>query len=195
MLTDQHTNNLYPIFLKMNAFETLIVGGGAVALEKLGFMLRSSPNARVMMVAKKFLPEIINLANAADVKLIKRDFNEIDLNDKQLVIAATNDFTTNLHIYELCKANKILVNVADTPSLCDFYLGGIVTKGPIKIAISTNGTSPTLAKRMRQILEDGLPDNLGQLANSLNKFRKTLKTDFAEKVNQLNELTERLVAK
>ena len=93
------------------------------------------------------------------------------------------------------KDENILVNVADTPELCDFYLGGIVTKGNIKIAISTNGKSPTLAKRLRQFFEDVIPDDINELAENLNEFRKSIKGEFKEKVAILNDLTKGIVQK
>jgi precorrin-2 dehydrogenase/sirohydrochlorin ferrochelatase len=83
-----------------------------------------------------------------------------------------------------------LINVADTPELCDFYLGGVVTKGDLKIAISTNGKSPTLAKRIREMLEEAIPENINDLLENLNKLRKSLKGDFESKVEQLNEITK-----
>ena len=83
-----------------------------------------------------------------------------------------------------------MINVADTPELCDFYLGSIVTKGDLKIAISTNGKSPTLSKRLREFFEDVLPENVNDLILNLNEYRKTLKGDFEEKVNALNEITK-----
>ena len=85
--------------------------------------------------------------------------------------------------------------MADNPPYCDFYMGGIVTKGNIKIAISTNGKSPTLAKRLRQFFEEVIPDNIDDLAQNLNAFRKTIKGDFQEKVNTLNDLTKGIVNK
>ena len=85
--------------------------------------------------------------------------------------------------------------MADTPDLCDFYLGGIVTKGNLKVAISTNGKSPTAAKRLRQLLEDVLPEELDDLLDNLNAYRETLKGDFEYKVKAMNEITEGLVKK
>ena len=186
-------NNLYPIFLKMNQLQTLIVGGGNVALEKLTFLLKSSPNAKVTMVAPFFKEETKNLADRFDVKRITITYDEAFLCDKDLIIAATNKIEINKRIYNDAKRRNLIINVADTPDLCDFYLGGIVTKGNIKIAISTNGKSPTMAKRLRQFFEAVIPDEIDDLAQNLNRFRKGIKGDFASKVTQLNKLTKGLL--
>jgi precorrin-2 dehydrogenase/sirohydrochlorin ferrochelatase len=186
-------NNLYPIFLKMHQLQTLIVGGGHVALEKLTFLLKSSPNANVQMVSPFFREETIALAKRFDVKMFTISYDEAFLIDKDLVIAATNNPKVNKQIYKDAKSRNLLINVADTPELCDFYLGGIVTKGNIKIAISTNGKSPTMAKRLRQFFEDVIPDEIDDLTQNLNRFRKTIKGDFAAKVTKLNKLTKGLL--
>lgn len=188
-------NNLYPIFLKMYQLQTLIVGGGNVALEKLSFLLKSSPNANVQMIAPFFREETITLAKQFNVKLITIAYDASFLNDKDLVIAATNKPEVNKQIYNDAKSRNLLVNVADTPELCDFYLGGIVTKGNIKIAISTNGKSPTMAKRLRQFFEEVIPEEIDDLAQNLNAFRKTIKGDFEQKVEMLNEVTKGLIKK
>lgn len=187
-------NNLYPIFLKMQQLQTLIVGGGNVALEKLSFLLKSSPNANVQMVAPFFKEETKKLANRFNVKMITISYDSDFLCNKDLVIAATNNPDVNKQVYKDAKERNLLVNVADTPDLCDFYLGGIVTKGNIKIAISTNGKSPTMAKRLRQFLEDVIPEEIDELAQNLNQFRKEIKGDFALKVKKINELTKGLLS-
>ena len=110
-----------------------------------------------------------------------------------MVIAATNNKEVNGKVYRDAKSQKIIVNVADTPALCDFYLGGIVTKGNVKIAISTNGSSPTLAKRLRQFFEDVLPDEIDDLVMNLNAYRVTLGDGLKSKVKKLNTLTQELL--
>jgi precorrin-2 dehydrogenase/sirohydrochlorin ferrochelatase len=111
------------------------------------------------------------------------------------VIATTDVPDVNVVVYNDCKARHILVNVADNPPYCDFYMGGIVTKGHVKIAISTNGQSPTTAKRLRQFFEDVIPENVDDLVQNLNEFRKTIKGDFEQKVQTLNEFTKGLISK
>lgn len=186
-------NELYPVFLKVEVLEVLIVGGGNVGLEKLTFLLKSSPSAKVTMVSKVFIPEVISLAEGYNVSLVEDAYNRTYLKGKQIVIATTDVLDVNLKVYNDCKKENILVNLADNPTYCDFYMGGIVTKGNIKIAISTNGKSPTAAKRLRQFFEEVLPENMNEFVENLNAYRKTIKGDFEEKVSKMNELTKEMI--
>lgn len=186
-------NELYPIFLKVHQLNVLIVGGGNVALEKLTFLLKSSPNANVKMVAPYIKKEVEDLATKHRVELVLKPYHDSFIDDKHIVIVATNSHEVNLRIYNDCKEKHLLVNVADTPQLCDFYLGGIVTKGDIKIAISTNGKSPTMAKRLRQFFEEVIPEEVDELVQNLNQFRRGIKGDFASKVSKMNKLTKGLL--
>ena len=189
-------SELYPVFLKVHQFDTLIVGGGDVGLEKLTFLLKSSPSAKVKLVGKTIKPEISALAaNHPHVSLLERAFLNEDLKGVQMVIIATEDHQTNLTIRNQAKAVNILANVADTPELCDFYLGSIVTKGDLKVAISTNGKSPTIAKRLKEILNEILPSEIDDLLQNMRGIRNRLRGDFALKVRKLNNLTEGLVSK
>ncbi len=183
-------NKLYPIFLKTENFNILIVGGGIVGTEKLSFIFKNSPEANITVVAKEISAEIRSTVDSRQsTVLIEKTFEESDLENKQLVIAATADKILNEEIYRAAKQKNILINVADTPELCDFYLGSIVTKGDLKIAISTNGKSPTMSKRIREFFEDVLPENINELILNLNEYRNSLKGSFEEKVNKLNEIT------
>ena len=187
-------NHLYPIFLKVHELNVLLIGGGNVGTEKLEFLLKSSPNAHVTAVSREFSQPFLKLAAMTDtVTLIDDVYDEKYLGGKHIVIAATDDKGVNRQIRDEAKERFLLVNVADTPDLCDFYLGGIVTKGNLKIAISTNGKSPTAAKRVRQLLEDVLPEEIDDLLQNLNAYRDMLKGDFEYKVKAMNELTEGLV--
>lgn len=190
------TNQLYPIFLNLKKLHVLIIGGGEVGLEKLRFMISNSPGAQVALVAPKIKPGIIDIFKSANgVELLERQFNEKDLEGKGIIILATNNNKLNLQIRNMARAKGILVNVADTPELCDFYLGSIVTKGNLKIAISTNGKSPTFSKRIRQFLENSIPDETPQLLRNLNAIRDSLEGNLKEKIQELNSLTEILVRK
>ncbi|WP_298879013.1 bifunctional precorrin-2 dehydrogenase/sirohydrochlorin ferrochelatase [uncultured Polaribacter sp.] len=186
-------NELYPIFLKTKQLEILIVGGGFVALEKLSFLLKSSPNSKVTMVAPFFRDETLEKVKDFNVQLVHDEYKNIHLKNKDIVIATTDNVEVNIQVYKDCKERNVLVNVADNPPYCDFYMGGIVTKGNVKIAISTNGKSPTTAKRLRQFFEEVIPNNIDDLVKNLNKYRETLKGDFEDKVEKLNEFTKSLV--
>ena len=188
-------NNLYPIFLKLGHLNVLIVGGGNVAEEKLTFLLKSSPDAKVTMVAPMFREGTIELAKKGDVTLIKGRYSKRYLKGKHIVIATTDVPKVNIRVHKHCRKRSILINVADNPPYCDFYMGGIVTKGNVKVAISTNGKSPTTAKRLRQFFEDVIPENLDDLVKNLNEYRKTIKGDFEQKVETLNEFTKGLIEK
>jgi precorrin-2 dehydrogenase / sirohydrochlorin ferrochelatase len=187
-------NHLYPIFLKAHELNVLLVGGGFVGTEKLEFLLKSSPRAQVTAVSKEFRPEFLEVASKSDtVTMIQDSYDEKYLGGKHIVIAATDEKAVNRKIRDEAKERFLLVNVADTPDLCDFYLGGIVSKGNLKIAISTNGKSPTTAKRFRQLLEEVLPEEIDELLENLHAYRETLKGDFEFKVKEMNELTKGLV--
>lgn len=189
-------NELYPIFLKVAQLNTLLVGAGSVGLEKLTFLLKSSPNAHVTVVSREISKEVTALAhNSKHITLVEDLYHAKYLAGKHMVIAATEDKEVNKQIYLDAKERFILVNVADTPDLCDFYLGGIVTKGNVKIAISTNGKSPTTAKRLRQLLEEVIPEDIDEMVENIHLYRDTLKGDFEYKVEALNKLTEGLLGK
>ncbi len=152
-LQEAAKNRLFPVFLKLEELEVLLVGAGNVGLEKLTAILNNAPLSSVTVVAVGISAPVKQLAlSHPRVKLIQRAFEPEDLEEKEIVIVAVNDKTTSNYIRVLSKQKKLLVNVADTPELCDFYLGSIVNKGNLKIAISTNGKSPTIAKRMREQL-------------------------------------------
>lgn len=189
-------NHLYPIFLKVHELNILLVGGGNVGTEKLEFLLKSSPEAQVTAVSKEFSQSFLDLArDKKSVQMVKDSYDEKYLGSKHMVIAATDDKEVNKQIRDEAKARFLLVNVADTPDLCDFYLGGIVTKGNLKVAISTNGKSPTAAKRLRQLLEEVLPEEMDELLDNLNAYRDTLKGDFEYKVKAMNKITKGLVGR
>lgn len=191
-------NPLYPVFLKLHQLKMLIVGAGEVGFEKLSFILKSSPGAHITLVAPWISPDILTLLSEKgpfDVEIIKREFQDSDVDGHDLVIAATNIKALNHQVQSIAKSKGKLINVADTPDLCDFYLGSIVTRGNLKVAISTNGQSPTFAKRFRQLLEEILPNETDQLLANLRTIRDELKGNFTDKVKKLNELTASLVEK
>jgi precorrin-2 dehydrogenase / sirohydrochlorin ferrochelatase len=187
-------NRLFPVFLKLEELDVLLVGGGNVGLEKLSAMLNNSPDTKVTMVADMFRDELLEyVKDYPNVILIHRRFEVKDLDNRDLVILSTDNPDLHVSIKRITAERHILCNVADTPDLCDFYLGSIVQKGDLKIGISTNGKSPTMAKRMREFLDDIIPENVQQLLENLREIRKSIKGDFQEKIRIMNEVTEGMV--
>lgn len=183
-------NNLFPVFLKLEFLDTLVVGGGHVGLEKLTAILKNSPTARITLVARTIQDDIRQLAQQhPSVILHERNFKLWDLWDKDLVILATDNRNLHETIRKFARTRRLLINVADTPDLCDFYLGSVVTRGHLKIGISTNGKSPTIAKRIREYLEEALPEDMNSLLENMEKIRNKIKGDFNHKVKVLNEIT------
>jgi siroheme synthase-like protein len=187
-------NQLFPVFLKLNELHTLLVGAGNVGLEKLTAILNNSTEARVTVIAEKVSEDVYQLAERfPKVNIFKKSFSEEDLKDVNIVVVATGNEALNNYIRKLAHQHNLLINVADKPSLCDFYLGSIVQKGDLKVAISTNGKSPTVAKRLKEVLNESIPEELDTTLQQMSALRETLKGDFASKVKKLNEVTSILV--
>ena len=189
-----NSNPLFPIFLKANQLKVLIIGGGYVALEKLTALWNNSLEADVSLVAPHIKKEIKDfLLLGKNITLTERHFEISDLQGIDWVIIAVGDVGLREAIRIEAKKFNLLVNVADKPDLCDFYLGSIVTKGSLKIAISTNGKSPTFAKRLKEVLNENISENVEESLDNLQKLRTHLKGDFQHKVDKLNEVTASLV--
>jgi len=192
----QEQNELFPIFLKLKQLRVLIVGGGYVGMEKLRAIIFNSPSAKITLVATEISDEIRLLSkDYYTITLIEKPYHISDFDNIDLAIVAINDPIISSMIGADAKQKEILVNVADKPELCDFYLGSIVQKGSVKIAISTNGKSPTVAKRLKEVIADMIPDEMESVLNNVQAIRKNINGTFDEKVKKLNELTKVLVSK
>lgn len=193
-INDKETNKLFPVFLKLESLSVLIVGGGNIGLEKLTAILGNAPSTAIRLVAIKISDEVRKLASSySNINLIERVFLPSDLNDIDIVIIAIDDKRESKRIRDIAKQWGKLVNVADKPDLCDFYMGSIVQKGNLKIGISTNGKSPTIAKRLKELFNELLPEEIDQLLDNMQEIRNRLKGDFNDKVNQLNAITKDFV--
>lgn len=192
----QDSNALFPIFVKFENLQVLLIGGGVIAKEKLDSILFNSPKTHIKLVAKEILPEIKELAKFyPNISLIERAFEEADFQNVQVVFAAINDATLAAEIQSMAHKKNLLVNNADKPNYCDFYLGSVVQKGNLKIAISTNGKSPTIAKRLKEILHEIIPEEMDELLENMQKIRNGLHQNFHQKVKTLNKITEILSTK
>jgi uncharacterized protein len=188
-------NHLFPVFLKLENLRVLIVGGGAVGYEKLNAVISNSPATKVKVVADTIREEIITLAGSHfNIELVERQYQSRDLDNADLVIVAVSDKQVSGVIRQEAREKGVLLNVADQPELCDFYLGSVVKKGNLKIAISTNGKSPTIAKRLKEIFTDSLPEEVDDLLENMHVIRGKLNGNLSSKIIRLNQITETLVA-
>ena len=190
------SNNLFPVFVKLETLRLLIIGGGNVGLEKLQAVLQNSPATRITLVAIHIQEKIKELAALhPNITLIERAYASTDLDQADIAISAVDDKSLSALIQKDAKEKGILINAADKPDLCDFYLGSIVKKGSLKIAISTNGKSPTIAKRLKEEIAGMIPDEMENVLDNMQTIRQHLNGDFGDKVRQLNDLTKVLAAK
>ena len=159
----------YIACLKLTGRRCLVVGGGAIGLEKVEGLLACDGD--VTLVAPYAGAALEELAAEGSIRWEPRDYRPADLEGTFIAIAATDDTDVNIRVYEDAERRAMLVNIVDVPPLCNFILPAIVRTGPLAIAISTAGASPALAKRMkRQIAaEYGIP--YARLAVILNDVR------------------------
>ena len=182
---------LFPVFLKLDELRLTIIGGGTVALEKLHAVLANTSKVPIKLIAIDIKDEIWQLAELhSNIFVHQKTYDPSDLIETNILIIAVNDNQLAFLIKKDASEKNILVNVADKPGLCDFYLSSIVKKGNLKIAISTNGKSPTLAKRLKEILNASLPEEVDGILNNLSVIRTKLKGNFADKLQRLNEITK-----
>ena len=162
--------SLLPIFLKLAGRPALLVGAGNVALEKIGSLLKTGLNLRV--IAPEARPEIRQLAADGQLEWLPRAFAPSDLDGNFLVIAATNHPAINAAVYQAALARNILCNSVDDIPNCDFFFGSVVRRGDLQIAISTAGESPAVAQRLRREIDEQLPQDLGPWLASLGQLRR-----------------------
>lgn len=162
-----------PLFVKLTDKPVLIVGGGSVALRKAGTLL--SAGAKLTVVAPEFATEFVQWQREGNAELIEGYFSPELLDGKLLVIAATDNDEVNASVFDAATARNMLVNTVDDQPKCGFIFPSIIDRSPILIAISSFGTAPVLARRLREKLEALLPQHLGPLAELVGRFRDRVK--------------------
>lgn len=163
----------YPIFLEVQEMPVLLVGGGHVALEKVGRLVDSG--AAVTVVAPDLIPPVREFIEAGRARWIQRPFATGDTAGYGLVMVATDDGEVNRTVAAEARERGILVNAADDVDNCDFILPSLAKKGSLQIASSTGGGSPAMARWLRERLEDFLSDDVVTLANLLAEVRRDIR--------------------
>jgi len=143
--------SLFPMFVKLDGRQVLVVGAGQVGEPKIRGLL--STGAKIRVVAHKASEGVRELARVGQIVLEERDFVLSDLDNVFLVVVATSSRDLNEFVFVEAQSRRILCNVVDVPEQCDFYYPAVVQRGDLQIAISTSGQSPSLAQKIRQQLE------------------------------------------
>jgi precorrin-2 dehydrogenase / sirohydrochlorin ferrochelatase len=160
----------YAIVVRLDGRPVLVVGGGQIALRKTDGLLVSG--ATVTVVSPMFVEGFGALSSTGAVTLVERRYESSDLDGHWLVVAATNDAAVQQQIFDEGEARRMFVNCVDDPDRCSFILPAIERRGPVIVAVSTQGRSPSLAGYLRNRLRDALPDNIEELANDLAEQRR-----------------------
>ena len=159
----------YPIVVRLSGRPVLVVGGGVIALRKSEGLIASG--ASITVVSPAFVEGFESLARTT---LVQRRFEPGDLDGAWLVVAATDDRAVQQQIFDECEARRIFCNAVDDPDRCAFILPAIERRGPVIVAVSTQGRSPTLAKYLKNLLADAIPDDIEELAAELAVKRKAI---------------------
>jgi len=161
-----------PVFLDLTSKKCVIIGGGEVAHRKAKLLLKTE--ALVHIVAAEFSERIKDL-NSDACTLVTEEFNKRHLTDAVLVIAATDSASVNREVATAANSLNIPVNVVDEPALCSCIMPALIDKSPVVIAISTGGNSPVLTRRLKELIEIILPNNIGALSKLMGSWRVKVK--------------------
>ncbi len=164
----------FPLFLKLNGKNCLVVGAGEIAARKIDLLTRAG--AELTVVGKEISATVAGMVEKQkNITIQQKIFDASDLSDKFLVVSATSNKETNKLVAELAGKNNQLVNVVDNPELCTFIFPAIIDRSPLIAAVSSGGASPVLARLLRAKLESTISPAFGQLARLAEKFRPRVK--------------------
>ncbi|ALE01496.1 siroheme synthase CysG [Candidatus Pseudothioglobus singularis] len=166
-----------PIFINIRKKPCIVIGGGDIALRKINLLLKAQ--AKVDCISPLFCKDIKNLSMDGHITLINKSFEQADIKDYSIIIAATDDKSVNSLISSIAQDKKIPVNVVDSPELSSFIMPSIVDRSPLIIAVSSSGKAPVLARIIRAKLETIIPSAYGILADIAGEYRQKVKDRFS----------------
>ena len=162
----------YPIYLDLTNKRVVVIGAGPVAARKVNSLQEAG--ARVIVIAKKADTVFEKSCKLPNVEVVISAYSKDYLAEAVLAIAATNDLDLNRRIYKDCQELEVLCNVVDQPDLCDFFVPAVVKRGPLQIAVSTDGNCPAYAGHIRKKLEDQFTEDHGRFVIELEAIRKRI---------------------
>jgi precorrin-2 dehydrogenase/sirohydrochlorin ferrochelatase len=172
----------YPINVNLHGRKCIVVGGGAVAERKVRSLLDFG--ADVTVIAPDVTAYLRKLAATGKLTHIGKEYSSEALEGAFLVIAATDDPAVNRAVSLDAQSRGILVNVADEPSLCTFFVSAFVRRGDLVISVSTSGKSPALARRIREELESLFGVEYGYLVDILGELREEVKAKYKDEADR-----------
>lgn len=178
--------SLFPMFLKLEGKQVLVVGAGKVGEPKIGGLLDTG--ARVRVIALDASPAVREWAREGRIELELRPFAAQDLEGAFLFVVATSSRALNERIYQEARRRGVLCNVVDVPDLCDFFYPAVVRRGDLQIAVSTAGQSPSLAQKIRQQLEKQYGPGYAEWVAELGATRKLILATDLDKERKLELL-------
>jgi len=164
--------SLFPMFLKLEDRECLVVGAGAIGEPKIRSLLVAG--AKVRVVAIEARPAVAEWARLGIIAWDARSFDPKDVEGAVLVVAATSLREVNEAVFQAARSRGILCNAVDDPDRCDFYYGSLVRRGDLQVAISTAGQSPALAQRLRHDIEARISPEYAGWLDRLGKIRRRM---------------------
>lgn len=181
----------YPVFLKLSGKQCIVVGAGKVAERKVNALLDA--DADILVIAPSATGHIEKMAESGRIVWSKRAYVSGDLDSAFLVIAATNHRQTNSRIWREATRREILVNVVDTPEMCNFFVPAVVDRGRLKVAVSTSGASPALAAKLRARFENELEPEYADYIEIVADFRNRVINKISDPAGR-KQAYERLFA-
>lgn len=180
----------YPIMLNLEGRQAVVVGGGTVGMRKAKAL--AAAGAEVTLVTGHEPSAIVE--EVKGVVVFPNSYAPELLSSAHVVMACTDDPETNSRVASDARRAGALVNVADQPSDCDFILPAVYREGPITIAVGTNGMSPSLAGRLRDILAESLPEEVGQFTELIGRIRQRIQDQISD-AHVRGNLMKRLATK
>lgn len=180
----------YPIMLDISNRKCCVIGGGKVALRKVNTLLEY--NADITVISPESCEELRNLSYHGKINLVQRSYISGDFDNAYMVFAATDNANINQQIAKEALNQGIMINVADSPELCSFIVPSKIEQGDLTIAISTNGKSPLLAKKIRQELEEKYGSNYAEFLTIIGNIRNLSLKEISDG-NKREELFREIV--